>query len=294
MGTYADAGQQADDRISGLEAALTQLQADFDAYRAAHPDQPQPARHWRGTSLGVSVPGGRAPYHCVRVYLQPGERPLTWDADNAVRHAFSQVDAGGVLWVSAKEAPAQWLPAFLDSCAAQASRQRLGGVVYTQNHEFGNDGPGGAFPSSAQVSDYHQRWQAALRAAAQAGVMTADIQLGSQTPAQWDQLHVDGTTFCGFDRYNPGIQKPKRYVHPSDVFAQVIAYAKGVGKPLAIGETGTGVVGSDTAGRVQWAAVTRALLADPASGCELVAWWNQGGCAMDEATAAAWLDTPTT
>lgn len=277
--------------IAQQQAQIEDLEKQLED--AQNPTPPNPTRsHWRGTSLGVEVTNHPGPFDVVRVYLQPGDRPTTWDADKAVKDGFARVAKDGYYLVSGKDAPDTWVAAFLKSCKSKADSLGIR-FLYCQNHEYGNDGPNDTFPTAAQITEYKRRWDVVIAAAKTAGVETTDIQLGSQSKAEWDSLYIPGATYVGFDRYNPGIQKPAKYVSPATVFAAVVAYAKEKNKALVIGETGTGLLkdGSDPGtGRAEWTAKARTYLSDPANNVRVVAWWNQGGCAHDANSAKAWFD----
>lgn len=264
------AGLAASDEVARLTAEVARLQALLDADPG-----PVPTGLVTGASTALAIPGhDRVPW--ARTYLQDAEQPDDYTKDAGVLRAVQRATTGVVL--SFKAAPGPWLAFLVRSITALGLE-----VIVTYNHEPENDGK-----TPAEVAAYHTAWTLTLTVVGDLPkVRTATILMGARTEVEWDTYFHAGVDLCGFDRYNPGIQTAKAYVPPDEVFGKVVAYAAKVGLPLLIGETGTNIVGTDANGRATWAADARAYLDD--AGCVIACWWHQGKCAMDAATADAWL-----
>lgn len=260
----AAVGRAADEEVARLQAII-------DAPPAPQP----PPRLLTGASTAVPVPGYTSvPW--ARTYLGANQTPSTYTADAGTARAVKAATIG--VWLSFKEAPGPWLESLVQSITAQGLQ-----VIVTHNHEPENDGK-----TPAEVVAYHARWDATLAVCADlAGVRTATILMGSRKVTEWETFWHPGVDLCGFDRYNVGIQSATSYVPPDKLFTSLVAFAAAKARPLAIGETGTNVVGTNVAGRTQWAADVRAYLAD--AGVPVACWWNQGKCVLDVPTADAWL-----
>jgi hypothetical protein len=261
------------DQIGELEQKIVELEKELDQGPLF------------GSSFNV-MPAGYTSFVIGRTYLSYGDKPVKWDEKQSTKYAFD--NSTDTVWISAKESPEGWLDLFLASAGATGKR-----IIYTQNHEFGNDGPNNTFPTDTQLKEYQRRW--ALTAAIcdkYDYVDTAPIMLGSQNEAQWELTYPTvKTDFCGFDRYNFGIRNPKAYVNPKTVYGGIIAFAKKKGQQLVVGETGTGKTPDDTSGsgRALWAKDARAVLLDGASNVYAACWWSSAEVALDKQTADAWF-----
>lgn len=271
--------------VEQKDAIITQLRQDLADCQGGTPPQPVSLI---GSSVGAPIPGyAPSDLDVIRTYLQPGDRPTSWTSDAKVHDAALNCNIAA--WVSGKDAPDTWIEPFFASWNASGKK-----LIYSQNHEFGNDGPASGttppkFPTTAQISEYKRRWELVKQAAVgKPWVILVDCQLGNQSKTEWDKLFIAGLHGLGWDRYNPGIGKPvKGYQAPSVVFGPIIDYAAAKGLPVYIGETGSGIDGTNAAGRVKWAADVKAYLLDKK--VAVACWWNQADVVMDAPTAKAWL-----
>ena len=233
------------------------------------------------TTFGASRPANVPGYPTVevsRVYLGPGDTPTNYAQRSNLRDAVAT--STQAIWLSAKDPnPQNWLGALLDSFASTGLT-----IWYTQHHE-----PEGDY---SNASTYQREWRRAApicnsRSWVQCGpCLTGWHAAGISENFVPDVPH----DFTGFDKYNPGIGSPARYVNPATVYAEVFAFASQTGKPLRIGETGTGLVAGDGgAGRRAWMRAARQTLID--FGADSALWWNAKQVAfMNEADAEAWLE----
>lgn len=268
-------GLGADATIDRLTAEVARLQALLDASVP-----PEPAEPGVGWSLGPGTPATLPRPAWVRTYLQPGEQPTDYQQDAGLKRAVEAATVG--VWLSIKAKPAGWCGDLFASLPCDA--------VVTYRHEPQNDA--GAL-SAADLKSYQDGWAALLAQLAlfdghaRDGLRSAVIHMGSKPQSSWDAYHVDGVDLVGFDRYVNGIANAKSYTPPSVLFAPLVAYAKGKGKPLAIGETGAPLINGDTVGgRVTWAAAAADYLDD--AGCALRCWWSSGPIALDPPTTQMW------
>lgn len=269
----AEANLREQIRIGDLRIAdLAQQLADCQG-EDPPPPPPPPARE---TDFGVSRPDlvpGAPTQPVVRSYLSSRETPTSWDADSGLRRARLYADRGII--VSIKEVAGPWLAALLSTKPANRD------VYVCPFHE-----PMDNFPptDSRAVAEYHRRFDLAVPIIRDNGCIPVTILHGHpEGMANVAKYERDDVDLDGFDRYNPGIQNPSRYVAPAEVFGPCLEYVRKRGRRTMFAETGTGVVGSDVAGRLKW---TRDMVVElDVPEVEAVAWWNMGGCAIDSQLA---------
>lgn len=222
---------------------------------------------------GVELPAGR-------VYVSSGKKPTSWtqlpgDQRDTIARSTQQ------LVLSWKEAPGSWLWSLLDSIKKDRPDLIVNGC---QNHE-----PFDNFTTAAGVAEYHKRWDAAVPPMREHGVLPTTILDGSH-PESWDDFARDDVVCNGIDRYNPGIQNPKSYTAPADVYGPYFDWLASDFGAL-IGETGTGRTPTDAtgSGQLSWTLAARAYLASQRMAGP-ACWWSQGGCTLTPQLAQAWLE----
>lgn len=230
-----------------------------------------------GSSFGVKPP---ALVPLGRSYLQPGERPTSWQGDFGTKSGVDGVTRPGKLWISPKVSDAAWLPQFAASLPAGVE------LMVSPWHEPENDGRTGH-----DLADYVAAYRAFKSVCDQVGALLLPILMKSK-PEELNRRYLDAVLpyvgALGFDAYNEGIQSPKAYLDPAVVFEKPLRLADEYGLDLWIGETGTGLVDGDVGpGRVEWTRRVRAFL-ESQPRVRGVAWWSSKGLGWTPELFEAW------
>ncbi len=231
---YADAWQARDDALLARIAELEKGTGDKPptVFGASRPD--------------LAPDRGIIP--ATRTYLNETQMPTTWQADGGLSRAVNYAASAVVLSVKAEIG--SWLSRLLDSMAG------LDLTVYVCPWHEPLDN------WSSNPAGYHARFDAAVPLIVEHEHAVACTILDGATPASWETFKRDDVEVNGVDRYNPGIQKPKAYVPPADVFGPYLDWVAARGDRALIGETGTGLVNGDEAGRIAWLDDAHNVLAD--------------------------------
>lgn len=273
---------------TGLTAENARLSRELADCLGGPPPDPPPDTALAtmfGASKNDAVPG----YDKVdvgRVYYG-NQISTTWRFGKCLDYVNHAVKA---IWASFKADPdsavESWIKSIADSPLVGFDFEgRKIKALLTVNHEPEND--------PVDVALYNRRY-AALKAIADRYdyVLFGPIRMNSRSQVEndryWPTVEVD---FDGWDCYNPGIQNPRAYVAVDQVYSKPLASSAKTGKPLFIGETGTGKTSGDSSGsgRRTWAAQAHGFLADQKN-VGPVLWWNSAGCAFsDKPTADSWL-----
>jgi hypothetical protein len=302
--------QQLDDRqarVDTLEKQVTQLQADYaklqaeyDAYKRAHPDIPVPPAI--KTLLGTSLNGpafkaakdgglGYTKTDVARVYLRQLPRGSTWDnilndgtATSDLKDAVAK--ATQIIWLSCKETDPALVDAFLRTKPTTVRQD----IWWTHHHEPEDEAPpNGTYTPQQFVAEQKVMSPIVRKYGAVFATILMRYTFGAGSGRNWqDWFPPDLAPYVdvfGCDSYNTA-NKKGQYSTPDDQVKPIKAAADARHLPWAIGETGAGIFG-DPSNRAQWAAALAA--AGKAAGALALCWWDQDSYAFDKPTATAWL-----
>ena len=269
MPTYEEQGtalgKSADTEVKGLKDANAALQAEYDAYKASHPDTPtpptptpEPPKPVITTLVGSSLQASAGDFEAyatrcgglesIRSFSPPGKMPTSLTAAGVgssigkrhIVHSFKGRVAGindaCQSLIDGKDD--SWINAFLDSKPAPQ------GLSWIFRHEPDEESPNIATWKAAQKKARALTDAANNRGRAKYGNAWKDIQFGANLmswscqqvpdrikdfypgPGVWDFISWDGYA----QSPEPG----------SKTFAKCVEWnnTKGSGEPFAIGETG--------------------------------------------------------
>jgi hypothetical protein len=257
-----------------VSGTVTDTQGNVANWSASWTIGTPPATTFFGSSFGVPPPGGALVY-IGRSYLQPGERPTSWQNDSGMRNGVNGTTRPGLLWISPKVSDADWLVQFAGSLPPTC------GLMVSPWHEPENDGTAGH-----SLTDYVTAYQNYKPVCDQVGALLLPILMKSKTESQ-NRQYLDAVRpyigALGFDAYNTGIQTPSSYQDPSVILEKPLRLAQEYGLDLWIGETGSGKTPGDSSGtqRIAWTKSLRQY-AKAQPRLRGICWWSQAALAWDQ------------
>lgn len=283
------------DVVASKASEIVALKKAFEDHMKTHEvvDPPVPDTCEIGTSNPGNTTGITAPIDAIRVYLQPGDEPTAVSQDDQTRRADQWAGPEDLIWLSIKEKAGPWLESLVDDFQSKRPKGRL---ILTADHEPYNNW---FVKGDAGIATYHARQQALEDLLlGRPGVELVQVLEGwhipARTPGYYDKMWRPKQG-AGFDSYNDGnIGVPGSYRPPAVSHKGVLDYARSKGKVPYIGETGTGPVPGNAAGRLQWVKDSRAfwLGKDETTGkprAQVVCMFNKDACQLTTVEMKAWL-----
>jgi len=258
----AKAEDVADDaRIADLEQQVADLKA------AEPPSAKKPIGSSQGNYFGYTPDG-------LRIYLQPGEKPLWWN-DNA---DCRSVGTGQQCVFSKKVQDPSWLASFLASVPSTIGPLRVVAGI----HEPEND--------AITAAEYLSWVKADVPVIRQAGFIPVQCLMNARD-GKWVEYASPDVDEMWWDPYQGGVAtNPKQYNPPATFLGPIIKASTSKNKPWGLGELGSLPTVADTSevGRCNWMADVREfVLATPTSRGAL--WFNRARNVMTQQMADAWF-----
>lgn len=301
------------DQVQELQNQVADLQRQLDECQdGGNPPDPTPATTIFGSSDNANVPGYDKVGSARKYYGGQIETSISNSVKAMIDHATH------VLWVSFKALPGTGTNTPLDQFLKACKNLDLKGikignktvkVMVTVFHEPENDNNNQGHNLTEYENAYSQARVIVDRYDyAALGPIRMNSKDATANNKYWPKNSV--MDFDGWDCYYQGIQCPKNYDQTgAAVYSKILGSKDGkgglvaTGKPLAIGETGIGRIGSGSATdpkRIQRATEMHDALAN-SDHTVLASWWNAKndesskcsnptGCQfVDKKVADAWL-----
>lgn len=211
-------------------------------------------------------------------------------SSNGAKEASDRCKTGGLIWVGYKGS--------ISESGLRAQLQALVALLKTKNqtalvtYEHEPDIKGG-IPLTTYHAGYDQLEKVIKEFPTLQPIVTLTGFTGDKDPSIWKAYSRPAHKWLGFDHYNKGHQLTGEPMStPAENYGKMVAYAKSVGKPMCIGETGVGddaKAGSVIKTQAQWYSEHRKYALDPANNIMVACAFDSGLAELNQAEAKAWF-----